>query len=47
LLRTCGGDLDASKAATKAHFDRALSWSAIATRTLTEYQSVLDARRSK
>lgn len=47
LLRTCATDLVSSKAATRAHFDRELSWKAIATRTVAEYQSVLDARRSR
>ena len=46
LLRTSATDLVSSKAATKAHFTRELRWSAIATRTLAEYQSILDARRS-
>jgi glycosyltransferase involved in cell wall biosynthesis len=45
LLRTCSADLASSKAATKHYFDRELSWSAIATRTVAEYRSILGATR--
>jgi glycosyltransferase involved in cell wall biosynthesis len=44
LLKTCANDLAAQRSATLARFARALSWDAIATRTLAEYQSVFDAR---
>jgi glycosyltransferase involved in cell wall biosynthesis len=47
LIRTCSADLANAKAATKARFDRNLSWRAIATRTAAEYQSIVDARRSQ
>ena len=47
LLRTCSADLLSSTAATRAHFDRELSWSAIAARTVSAYQKLLDARRSR
>lgn len=46
LLSTCSADLAAAKTATKAHFDRELSWSALASRTLAEYQTILDAKRA-
>ena len=46
LVRTCSSDLASSKAATTLQFDRELSWPAIATRTVAQYQSILDARRS-
>ena len=45
LVRTCSADLNASKAATKARFDRSLTWSALGTRTVAEYQAVVDARQ--
>ena len=46
LIRTCRGDLNAQRAAVRDHFDRALRWDAIATRTVAEYQSILDAKRA-
>ena len=47
LLKTCSADLVSLKSAAKAHFDRELSWSAIASRTVAEYQTILDARRAR
>jgi glycosyltransferase involved in cell wall biosynthesis len=47
LVRTCASDLSAAKAATRSRFERALSWQAIATRTVAEYQSIVDTRRSQ
>ena len=47
LIETASSDLLISKAAAKARFDRDLSWSAIAARTVSEYQAILDARRSR
>jgi glycosyltransferase involved in cell wall biosynthesis len=47
LLQIGSADLSTLKAATRAHFDRELSWRAIAARTVSEYQKVLDARRSR
>lgn len=47
LRRTCSADLPVLKAAAKAHFDRELSWDAVASRTVAEYQKVLDARRTR
>jgi glycosyltransferase involved in cell wall biosynthesis len=44
LLQTCANDLAAQRSAALARFERALSWDAIAARTLAEYQSVFDAR---
>jgi len=46
LVRTCSADLVSSKAATKARFDHSLTWDAIGTRTVAEYQSILAARRA-
>jgi len=45
-LLAVANDLDASKRAVSEQFDRALSWSAIATRTVGEYASVLNDRRT-
>lgn len=47
LLRTISSDLSSAKAATKARFDRALSWGALAAQTVAEYQTILDARRPR
>ena len=41
----CSTDRTAARAATQAHFDRALSWTAIAAQTLSAYQPLIDARR--
>ena len=46
LLRTCAANRASSHAAAKAHFDRELSWQAIAARTVAEYQSIVEARRA-
>ncbi len=46
LVRICSADLVSLKAATKGRFDDSLTWDAIGTRTVAEYQSVLAARRS-
>lgn len=46
LLSACTTDLAAAKAATKARFDRELSWSAIGARTVAAYQSIFNARQS-
>lgn len=47
LLTTCSSDLGRLKAASKAHFEKQLSWNAIASRTVAEYQELLDARRAR
>ncbi len=47
LIRTCSSDLAAARAETRARFERELSWPAIATRTVTEYQALVDASRSR
>ena len=46
LLKIYATDLVDLKAATKARFHQSLTWDAIATRTVAEYQSVLATRRS-
>jgi glycosyltransferase involved in cell wall biosynthesis len=46
LVRICSGDLVSARAATKARFEHSLTWNAIGTRTVAEYQSILAARRS-
>ena len=43
LLRVCGRDLSAQRAEVKAHFDRVLSWPAIARHTLDQYRSLSHA----
>lgn len=45
-LLAASQDLDAARRAVAARFDGALSWSAIGTRTVQEYSSVLDAKRA-
>jgi glycosyltransferase involved in cell wall biosynthesis len=40
-------DLPGSKAATKARFDRELSWTAIAELTVREYKNIFDGRPSR
>lgn len=45
LLAVCAGDRDAQKRAVKSRFDRCLSWSAIAAKTLGEYQALVDSKR--
>jgi glycosyltransferase involved in cell wall biosynthesis len=47
LLKICASDLEAEKITTKAHFERLRSWSAIADRTVREYQSLLDDKRAR
>jgi glycosyltransferase involved in cell wall biosynthesis len=47
LVGAWAQDVNATKVATRSRFDRELSWSAIATRTIAEYRSILDARRSR
>jgi glycosyltransferase involved in cell wall biosynthesis len=44
LLRICGSDLPARRAEVKAHFDRVLSWPAIARHTVDRYQSLTTAK---
>jgi glycosyltransferase involved in cell wall biosynthesis len=46
LTRVCTGDLAAQKARVNSQYDRALRWDAIAKKTITEYQSVLESRRA-
>jgi glycosyltransferase involved in cell wall biosynthesis len=46
LIDCCKGDLTEQRAAAKAQFDRALSWDAIGSRTLAEYDAILGARRN-
>ena len=46
LIRACSSLAD-GKAAAKSRFERELSWHAIATRTVAEYQSIVDARRAR
>jgi glycosyltransferase involved in cell wall biosynthesis len=45
LLETCAADLDAQRQAVRSTFDRTLSWSAIARKTIAEYESIVDAKR--
>jgi glycosyltransferase involved in cell wall biosynthesis len=45
LLDVCGRDAEASRAQVRAHFDRALRWEAIAARTVSEYQGLVDQKR--
>jgi glycosyltransferase involved in cell wall biosynthesis len=45
LLEVCAGDRDAQRRAVRSRFDRVLSWSAIATKTISEYQAILDRTR--
>jgi glycosyltransferase involved in cell wall biosynthesis len=45
LVRICSGDLASSRAAVKARFDDSLTWDAIGTRTVAEYQSVLAGKQ--
>jgi glycosyltransferase involved in cell wall biosynthesis len=45
LLGVCNGDRDAQTRAVRSRFDRVLSWSAIAKKTIDEYQSVVDGKR--
>lgn len=47
LLNTAAADLAPMRAATKARFDRELSWHAIASRTVTEYRKILEVRRAR
>jgi glycosyltransferase involved in cell wall biosynthesis len=46
LLKVYRSGLDAAKAAVRAHYTRALSWDAIAGRTVREYQSLIDQKRA-
>ena len=41
LVDVCHGNLATQRAATKARFDRDLSWPALAARTIAEYQSLV------
>lgn len=45
LVACWNGDVSAQKAAAKRHFDRALSWEAIAQRTVRAYAAILSAKR--
>ncbi|MEP6783006.1 MAG: glycosyltransferase family 4 protein [Acidobacteriota bacterium] len=45
LLDVCNGDRDAQTRAVRSRFDRVLSWSAIAKKTIDEYQSIVDGKR--
>lgn len=47
LLRVCAGDFAAARAAARSRYDEALAWKAIAARTVEEYRSIVDARRSR
>jgi glycosyltransferase involved in cell wall biosynthesis len=44
LLEVCGSDRDAQRRAVRARFDRVLSWSAIANKTIVEYQTIVDSK---
>jgi glycosyltransferase involved in cell wall biosynthesis len=46
LLRVCSGDLSSQRERVRAQYDRVLRWEAIAARTLSAYQSLVDARRA-
>lgn len=46
LLRIVANGLEPQKAASRARFDRALSWSAIAQRTVREYETLFEAKRA-
>jgi glycosyltransferase involved in cell wall biosynthesis len=45
LLKVCDSDLEAARVRVKAHFDRVLSWPAIAERTVSEYRSLVEVTR--
>ena len=45
-LLAAANNLGAAKRAVTDHFDRALSWKAVATRTVQEYASVLETKRA-
>lgn len=47
LQRIRSLDLAVMKTAAKERFERELSWDALASRTVAEYQKVLDARRAR
>jgi glycosyltransferase involved in cell wall biosynthesis len=40
LLKTCSSDLDAQRIATRARFNRFLTWDAIGARTVSEYRAL-------
>ena len=46
LLTVAATDLDSLKRAVKARYEQALSWDAIAARTIAAYQSMVDAKRA-
>jgi glycosyltransferase involved in cell wall biosynthesis len=46
LLKIVGSGLEEQKTASRAQFDRALSWSAIAQRTVREYETLFEAKRA-
>jgi glycosyltransferase involved in cell wall biosynthesis len=45
LLAVCTLDRAAEQRAVRAHFDRVLSWSAIARKTIDEYQAIVDQKQ--
>ena len=45
LLGVCHADLIAARTGVKDHFDRVLSWPAIAERTVSEYRSLVEVTR--
>ena len=45
LLAVCRLDRAAEQRAVRAHFDRVLSWSAIARKTIDEYQAIVDQKQ--
>jgi glycosyltransferase involved in cell wall biosynthesis len=45
LLDVCKRDRAAEQRAVRAHFDRVLSWSAIARKTIDEYQAIVDQKQ--
>ena len=46
LLKACGGNLDEERARVAAQYDRVLRWDAIARHTVSEYQALVDSKRS-
>jgi glycosyltransferase involved in cell wall biosynthesis len=46
LIKVAESGLAAERAAVMAHFERALTWKAIAERTVREYRVLLDAKRA-
>ena len=46
LVRVATGDRDSLRGAVRTRYEQALSWEAIAARTIAEYQSIVDTKRA-